>query len=98
GDMNLAARQRSYSRFESSPVASGWSRSCSMMKRSIVMTDVDVWCTVGPEVEGDRAIAIRPQHPHAVRREPRHHLGRGMPIVVMRADADHGEGGPQFVE
>src|SRR3989442_6835712 len=52
-EMILAARHRSYSRLDSSPVASGWSRSCSMMKRSIVMTDVDV-CTLAIGRERDR--------------------------------------------
>src|SRR2546425_1146083 len=96
--MILAARHRSYSRLESSPVASGWSRSCSMMKRSIVMTDVDVLCTLAVGVESDRAISIGPQDRYAVRRQPGHDLGRGVTVVVVCAHADHREPGPQFLE
>jgi len=36
------ASAMSYRMPDSSPVASGWSRSCSMMNRSIVTTDVAV--------------------------------------------------------
>src|SRR2546428_4713712 len=97
-EMILAARHRSYSRLESSPVASGWSRSCSMMKRSIVMTDVDVLCTLAVGVESDRAISIGPQDRYAVGRQPGHDLGRGVTVVVVCAHADHREPGPQFLE
>src|SRR6266581_1789196 len=62
-EMILAARQRSYSRFDSSPVASGWSRSCSMMKRSIVMTDVgDCERAMTRDGEGDRTPLIGAEH------------------------------------
>src|SRR2546422_4575182 len=78
-EMILAARQRLYSRLESSPVASGCSRSCSMMKRSIVMTDVGE-CTrpLAGNGEGDRTPFIRPEHDDATSLEARHHLGRWM--------------------
>src|SRR6266487_712950 len=59
-EMIFAARHRSYSRFDSSPVASGCSRSCSMMKRSIVMTSEP--CTVTVRGESDRAALVGPEH------------------------------------
>src|SRR5881628_2360875 len=96
--MIFAARHRSYSRLESSPVASGWSRSCSMMKRSIVMTDVDVLSTLAVGLESDGAIPIRAKHPGAMRRQPGHDLGRGMAVVVARAHADHRDPGAQLVQ
>src|SRR6266566_9480543 len=98
-EMILAARQRSYSRLESSPVASGCSRSCSMMKRSIVMTDVGE-CTrpLAGNGEGDRTPLIRPEHRDATSLEARHHLGRGMTVPIVRAHADHRILRPQLVE
>src|SRR2546430_1778351 len=86
--MILAARHRSYSRLESSPVASGWSRSCSMMKRSIVTTDVSD-STQCVHLEGDVARLIGAPDTDAAALEPRHHFGGGMPVVVARAHADH---------
>src|SRR5438093_6841775 len=95
--MILAARHRSYSRLESSPVASGWSRSCSMMKRSIVTTDVSD-STQRVHLEGDVARLIGAPDTDAATLEPRHHFGGGMPVVVARAHADHGVGRLQLVE
>src|SRR5438445_11821318 len=95
--MILAARHRSYSRLDSSPVASGWSRSCSMMKRSIVTTDVSE-STQRVHLEGDVARLVGTPDPDAVGPEPRHHLGSGMPVGVARAHADHRIAGPQLVE
>src|SRR5881296_3227440 len=95
--MIFAARQMSYSRLDSSPVASGWSRSCSMMNRSIVMT------SVGPNTltiafECDRALAVGPMHLDAVRDQPGHDLRRRMSVGVVRPDADHGDLGFGFIE
>src|ERR1051325_8562342 len=87
GEMILAARQTSYSRFDSSPVASGCSRSCSMMKRSIVMTSEP--CTVTVRGESDRAALVGPEQRDAVRREPREHFGRRVAVAVVPAYADH---------
>src|SRR2546425_6354286 len=87
-EMIFAARQRSYSRFDSSPVASGWSRSCSMMKRSIVMTSDP--STVAVRGEGDGAALVGPQNRHAVPRQPRQHLRRRMAVMVAPPHADHG--------
>src|SRR5438445_322751 len=73
--MILAARHRSYSRFDSSPVASGRSRSCSMMKRSIVTTDVDV-CTLALGRKADSAGLVRPDDLTATPAQPlEHQLG-----------------------
>src|SRR5690349_11821099 len=106
-EMIFAARQTSYSRFDSSPVASGWSRSCSMMNRSIVMTSEP--CITAVRGEGDRASLIGPQHLYAVPREAPQHFGRGMPVAVPPSHADHcfarrqlveprvGRGGPRAV-
>src|SRR5207244_3100096 len=79
-EMILAARHRSYSRFDSSPVASGCSRSCSMMKRSIVMTSEP--CTVAVRGEGDGAALVGSEHRDAVRREAREHVGRRLAVAV----------------
>src|SRR6266568_2474281 len=98
-EMILAARQRSYSRFDSSPVASGCSRSCSMMKRSIVMTDVgDCERAMTRDGEGDRALLICAEHGDAMSSQPRQRLGRGMPVTVSRPDADNGLGRVQLVQ
>src|SRR5205085_3115484 len=86
-EMIFAARHKSYSRFDSSPVASGCSRSCSMMKRSIVMTSEP--CTVPVREESDRAALVGPEHRDAVRREAREHLGRRVAVAVVPAHADH---------
>src|SRR6267143_3325501 len=97
--MIFAARHRSYSRLESSPVASGWSRSCSMMNRSIVMTDVgDCDRAMTRDGEGDRAPLIGPEHGDAMSSQPRERLGRGMSVAVLRADADDRLGRLQLVE
>src|SRR2546423_8338862 len=88
-EMILAARHRSYSRFDSSPVASGWSRSCSMMKRSIVMTDVDV-CAMAIGRKGDSARLIRSEDLTAPTPQPVEHLGCRMAVMIVRAHADHG--------
>src|SRR6266568_66250 len=85
--MIFAARQMSYSRLDSSPVASGWSRSCSMMNRSIVMTSEP--CTMAVRRESDRAPLIGPENRDTVPRQPCQHLRRGMAVVVPRPDADH---------
>src|SRR6266496_180007 len=86
-EMIFAARHMSYSRLDSSPVASGWSRSCSRMNRSIVMTSDP--CSMPVRGEGDRAALIRPQHGDAVRRQPRHHLRRRMAVTVVPPHTDH---------
>src|SRR2546428_778225 len=96
-EMIFAARHRSYSRFDSSPVASGWSRSCSMMNRSIVMTDVDV-CTLPIGREGDSARLIRPVDLAAPTPQPAEPLGRRMAVMIVRADADPRFVRPQFRE
>src|SRR5213593_1182305 len=84
--MIFAARQMSYSRLDSSPVASGWSRSCSMMNRSIVMTSDP--CTMAVRGESDRAALIGPQNRDAVPRQPPQHLGRlaRHGITILRTD------------
>src|SRR2546422_5512318 len=85
--MIFAARQMSYSRLDSSPVASGWSRSCSMMNRSIVMTSDP--CTMAVRGESDRAPLIGPQNRDAVPRQPLQHLGRRMArhgVTILRTD------------
>src|SRR5438093_11102032 len=87
-EMILAARHRSYSRLDSSPVASGWSRSCSMMKRSIVMTDVDV-CTLAIGRERDRPRLIGSEDLTAPPPQPSEHLGRRMAVIIARAHTDH---------
>src|SRR6266576_4674114 len=96
-EMILAARHRSYSRLDSSPVASGWSRSCSMMKRSIVMTDVDV-CTLAIGRKGDSARLIRSEDLTAPTRQPVEHLGCRMAVMIVRAHADHGLARPQLAQ
>src|SRR5438552_12350198 len=88
-EMIFAARHRSYSRFDSSPVASGCSRSCSMMNRSIVMMDVDV-CGMAVGREGDRPRLIRAVDLAAPASQPCQHRGRRMAVMVVRPDADHG--------
>src|SRR5205807_10330576 len=95
--MILAARHRSYSRFDSSPVASGWSRSCSMMKRSIVTTDVDV-CTLAIGRKGDSACLVRPEDLTAPTPQPVEHLGCRMAVVIARPHADHGLARPQLAQ
>src|SRR5437899_3329639 len=96
-EMILAARHRSYSRFDSSPVASGWSRSCSMMKRSIVTTDVDV-CTLAIGRKGDSARLVRPEDLTAPTPQPVEHLRCRMAVMIVRAHADHGLARPQLAE
>src|SRR5437879_5720943 len=78
--MIFAARHRSYRRFDSSPVASGCSRSCSMMKRSIVMTSEP--CTVAVRGESDRAALVGREHRDSVRRKAREHVRRGVTGAV----------------
>src|SRR5690242_19237082 len=95
--MILAARHRSYSRLDSSPVASGWSRSCSMMKRSIVMTEVDV-CTLAIGRKGDRARLVRSEDLTAPAPQPSQHLRRRMAVMIVRTHADHRLARPQLVE
>src|SRR5213080_1038441 len=95
--MIFAARHRSYSRLDSSPVASGWSRSCSMMKRSIVMTEVDV-CTLPIGREGNSAHLVRSEDLTAPTPQPAEHLGCRMAVVIVRAHADHGLARPQLPE
>src|SRR2546421_9471439 len=95
--MILAARHRSYSRLDNSPVASGWSRSCSMMKRSIVMTDVDV-CMLAIGRKGDSARLIRSEDLTAPTRQPVEHLGCRMAVMIVRAHADHGLARPQLAQ
>src|SRR5438034_741580 len=90
-EMILAARQRSYSRFDSSPVASGCSRSCSMMKRSIVMTDVgDCERAMTRDGECDSAPLIGAEHGDPTFAQPGQRLGRGMAVAIAPAHADHG--------
>src|SRR4029077_5755810 len=95
-EMIFAARHRSYNRFDSSPVASGWSRSCSMMKRSIVITSEP--CTVAVRGESDRAALVGPEYRDAVRREARQHFGRRLAVAVVPAHADHRLARRQLVE
>src|SRR2546425_1129682 len=95
-EMIFAARQRSYSRFDSSPVASGWSRSCSMMNRSIVMTSDP--STVAVRGEGDGAALVGPQNRDAVPRQPRQHLRRRMAVMVAPPHADHGLAGRELAQ
>src|SRR2546427_9070517 len=95
--MIFAARHRSYSRLDSSPVASGWSRSCSMMKRSIVMTEVDV-CTLAIGREGDSAHLVRSEDLTAPTLQPAEHLGCRMAVMIVRAHADHHLARPQLPE
>src|SRR5207302_4656484 len=95
--MIFAARHRSYSRLDSSPVASGWSRSCSMMKRSIVTTDVDV-CTLAIGRKGDSACLVRSEDLAAPTPQPVQHLRCRMAVMIVRAHADHGLPRPQLTE
>src|SRR5256714_15545337 len=95
--MILAARHRSYSRFDSSPVASGWSRSCSMMKRSTAMTDVDV-CAMAIGRKGDSARLIRSEDLTGPTPQPVEHLGCRMAVMIVRAHAEHGLWRPQLAE
>src|SRR5207249_5505268 len=98
-EMIFAARQMSYSRFDSSPVASGWSRSCSMMNRSIVTTDVgDCERAMTRDGEGDRAPLIGTEHRDAMSSQPRKRLGRRMTVPILRAHADDGFDRLQLVE
>src|SRR2546422_5504068 len=90
------AREGSYSRFDSSPVASGWSRSCSMMNRSIVMTSDP--STVAVRGEGDGAALVGPQNRDAVPRQPRQHLRRRMAVMVAPPHADHGLAGRELAQ
>src|SRR5882762_1748241 len=97
--MIFAARQMSYSRFDSSPVASGWSRSCSTMQRSIVMTDVgDCERAMTRDGAGNRAPPIGAEDGDGMCPQPREGLRGGMPVAVLRPHADHGLRRPQFVE
>src|SRR5438046_8292569 len=95
--MILAARHRSYSRLDSSPVASGWSRSCSMMKRSIVMTDVDV-CTLAIGRKGDSTRLVRSEDLTAPTSQPVQHLRCRMAVMIVRTDADHRLARPQLAQ
>src|SRR2546423_13852459 len=95
--MIFAARHRSYSRLDSSPVASGWSRSCSMMKRSIVTTDVDV-CTLAIGRKCDSARLVRSEDLAAPTPQPVEHFGCRMAVMIVRAHADHGLARPQLAE
>src|SRR3989442_13571798 len=95
--MIFAARHRSYSRLDSSPVASGWSRSCSMMKRSIVMTEVDV-CTLAIGREGDSAHLVRSEDLAAPTPQPAEHLAGRMAVMIVRTHADHRLARPQLAE
>src|SRR5439155_20256171 len=95
--MIFAARHRSYSRLDSSPVASGWSRSCSMMKRSIVTTDVDV-CTLAIGRKSDSAYLVRPEDLTAPTPQPVEHLRCRMAVMIVRTHADHGLARPQLAE
>src|SRR2546426_2875776 len=98
-EMIFAARHRSYSRFDSSPVASGCSRSCSMMNRSIVMTDVgDCERAMTRDGEGDRASLISAEHGDAMSSQPRERLRRGMTVAVLRSHTDDGLGRPRSEE
>src|SRR5437016_5449617 len=93
-EMIFAARHKSYSRFDSSPVASGCSRSCSMMKRSIVMTSEP--CTVAVRGESDRAALVGPEHRDTVRRQARQRLPRlGPQLGIERLD--HGGHAAQVI-
>src|SRR5438034_6568753 len=94
--MIFAARQMSYSRLDSSPVASGWSRSCSMMNRSIVMTSDP--CTMAVRGESDRAALTGPENRDAVPRQPPQHLGRWMAVMIAAPHADHRLVRPQLGE
>src|ERR1700752_520874 len=97
--MILAARHRSYSRFDSSPVASGWSRSCSMMYRSIVMTDVaDSDRAMTRDGEGDRPLLVSAKHADDMRSQSRQGFRRRMPVAVFRPDTDDRIGRLQLVE
>src|SRR5256886_16480114 len=95
--MIFAARHRSYSRLDSSPVASGWSRSCSIMKRSIVTTDVDV-CTLAIGRKGDSARLVRSEDLTAPTPQPVEHFGCRMAVMIVRAHADHGLARPQLAQ
>src|ERR687892_149721 len=86
----LAARQMSYSRFDNSPVASGKSRSCSMMNRSIVTTDVGS-STVPFQYDGDGAFHVRATQRYPPLHEPRQDLRRRMPVAIPRAHAHDGD-------
>src|SRR5258705_3815740 len=98
-EMSFAARQMSYSRFDSSPVASGWSRSWSMMNRSIVMTDVgECERAMTRDGEGDRAPLIGAEHGDAMSSQPCQRFGRGMTVAILRAHADDGIDGLQLIE
>src|SRR5438876_616580 len=98
-EMIFAARQMSYSRFDSSPVASGWSRSCSMMNRSIVTTDVgDCERAMTRDGEGDRAPLVGTEHGDAMSSQPCQRFGRGMTVAILRAHADHGIDRLQLIE
>src|SRR2546425_12808916 len=94
--MIFAARQMSYSKLDSSPVASGWSRSCSMMNGAIVMTPDP--CTMAVGGESDRAALIGPQNRDAVPRQPLQHLGRRMAVMIAAPHADPRLARPQLGE
>src|SRR6266436_1688459 len=98
-EMIFAARHRSSSRFDSSPVASGWSRSCSMMYRSMVTTDVgDCERAMTRDGEGDRAPLVGTEHGDAMSSQPCQRFGRGMTVAILRAYADHGIDRLQLIE
>src|SRR5256885_8296264 len=95
----FAASAMSYRMPDNSPVASGWSRSCSMMNRSIVTTDVgDCERAMTRDGEGDRAPLIGTEHCDAMSSQPRERLGRGMSVTILRAHADDGFDRLQLVE
>ena len=62
------------------------------MKRSIVMTDVDVLSTLAVGVEGDRAVSIGPQNPYAVGRQRGNQLRRGVTVDVVPGYAGKARG------
>src|SRR5688572_11678020 len=91
-EMIFAASARSYRIPESSPVASGCSRSCSMMKRSIVTTDVGVLYTTASDLPQTRvhrrAAGARRSRAHPPRTDYRDIRVAGWPkdIAMERAD------------
>src|SRR4029077_19625435 len=88
-EMIFPASARSYSRLESSPVASGCRRSWSTMNRSIVMTDVP-WCMMTVTREGDGTALVGAEHEDPPPSQPLEHFGRRMPVPVARPPTDHG--------
>src|SRR2546430_6907265 len=95
--MISVARHRSYGGLDSAPVASGWSRSCSMMKRSIVTTDVDV-CPLAIGRKGDSPRLVRSEDLAAPTPQPVQHLRRRMAVMIVLTHADHDLARPQLAE